>query len=64
MKDSLVHLRDAVHALTSIGVDVELAVEMVWARRMMKDQLYVMERALLDHWIAELEGVEEDVDGS
>ena len=64
MKDSDVHLRDAVEALTRVGVRTELAVLMVWDRRISREELWVMERVLLERWLAQLEGGESDGDGS
>ena len=64
MSESYVSVSDAVDALTGVGVHVELAVVMVWSRRIWAEELWVMQRLLLDRWVAELEGAEEDVDGS
>ncbi len=62
--DPHVSIDGAVHALLAVGVDEHVAWDLVWSRKFSYVGRWVVQRSFLDHWIAEFEGAEEDVDGS
>lgn len=59
-----VSVDDAVRALTAVGVEEAVANEMVWARKFSYVGRWVIQRSLLEEWVAVFEGAEQDVDGS
>lgn len=59
-----VSIDDAVRALIAVGVDEHVARDLVWERKFTYVGRWVVQRSVLDHWIAEFEGAEEDVDES